>query len=49
MYQRKQNDENINLLEIIQNNNKHTNDFDNVYNKSIDFNNHNKEIVDDVK
>jgi len=43
-YQRKQNNKyiikNINLLEVIPNNNKHTHDFDYIYNKSIDFINH---------
>jgi len=39
---------NINLLEIIPNNNKYTHDFDNIYNKSIDFINHSNVITDDV-
>jgi len=30
MYQRKQNDMNINLLEVIPNNNEHTHDFNNI-------------------
>ena len=35
---------NINLLMVIPNNNKHTHDFDNIYNKSIDFINHSNVI-----
>jgi len=35
-------------LEVIPiNNNKHTHNFDNINNKSIDYFNHNKEITDD--
>jgi len=48
MYQRKQNNKYINLLEVTPNNNKHTHDFDNIYNKSIDFINHSNVITDDV-